>query len=86
MWNHYLEFHQKDLQPQQPSTTTNGTTNATNEGIKLEPVSTISGIQAVPVVISSNASLQQLYTTTPGGMIKESIYQLIFKYCIIRIR
>ena len=79
MWNHYLEFHQKDLQPQQPLTTTNGTTTTNNEGIKLEPVSTIAGIQAVPVVISTNASLQQLYTTTPGGRIKESICQSIFK-------
>ena len=61
LWNHYLEFHQKDLQQQ---ATANPTTNASSVA-----VSSIAGIQAVPVpvVISSNSSLQQLYTTSPTG-------------------
>ena len=67
LWNHYLEFHQKDLQNQPTATAINSTTNATNATIS---VSTLSGIQPVPVpvVISTNSSLQQLYTTSPAGI------------------
>ena len=60
LWTHYLEFHQKDLQ-QQPAT--NCTTTVTNA---IVPVSSIQAVP-VPVVVSTNSSLQQLYATSPAG-------------------